>query len=32
MPTFKFYKNGSLSDTIIGANEIKLREILEKNN
>ena len=30
MPTFKFYKNGQLAETLEGASEAKLRENLEK--
>ena len=34
MPTFKFYKNGAEipEDTLDGANEEKLRELLAKHN
>ena len=32
MPTFKFYKNGKKIDDMRGANEAKLRELIEKYN
>ena len=31
MPTFKFYKNGQCVDTLEGASEARLKEIIEKH-
>ncbi|XP_071954358.1 thioredoxin-like [Antedon mediterranea] len=31
MPTFKFYKNGAKVDELTGANEAKLRGLIEKH-
>ncbi|GAB68013.1 thioredoxin [Plasmodium cynomolgi strain B] len=31
MPTFKVYKNGSVVDTLLGANDTALKQLIEKH-